>query len=92
MLLDSESVKLDIAAKFSWNGKTKELAVEAYSNFLKMLGMSWRPPNYRPVRKLPFIPTETEINELIAGCNRRTATFLQLLKETGMRCGEAWMI
>jgi integrase len=92
LLLDSESVKAVIAAQATWSGKTKELAVEAYSNFLKMLGMSWRPPNYRPVRKLPFIPTETEINELIAGCNKRTATFLQMLKETGMRCGEAWTL
>jgi len=41
------------------------------------------------IKKLPFIPTETEIDQLIAGCNRRMATFLQLLKETGVRCGEA---
>jgi len=27
--------------------------------------------------------------QLIAGCNKRMATFLQLLKETGIRCGEA---
>jgi integrase len=25
-------------------------------------------------------------------CNKKTATFLQLLKETGMRCGEAFML
>lgn len=31
-----------------------------------------------------------EVNELIAGCNRKTSTFLRLLKETGVRSGEAW--
>jgi integrase len=50
--------------------------------------MRWEPPTYRKIRKIrkiPVIPTETEIDQLIAGCNRRKATFLQLLKETGMR-------
>src|SRR4030067_1760522 len=32
LLLDSESVKAVIAAQVTWNGKTKELAVEAYAN------------------------------------------------------------
>ncbi|HML01891.1 MAG TPA: site-specific integrase [Candidatus Bathyarchaeia archaeon] len=33
--------------------------------------------------------TESEVDQLIGGCNKRMATFLQLLKETGARCGEA---
>jgi integrase len=64
-------------------------AVDAYDSLLKMQGKTWTPPIYRRVRKLPFIPTEAEIDQLIAGCSKRIATFLQLLKETGMRCGEA---
>ena len=47
------------------------------------------PPCYKPVRKYPYIPTEEEINQLIAASGKKLATFLQLLKETGMRCGEA---
>ena len=54
-----------------------------------MQGLSWEPPSYNRVRKLPFIPTENEVDQLIGGCNKRMATFLQLLKETGARCGEA---
>jgi len=46
-------------------------------------------PNFNVTRKLPFIPTEQELDALIARCGKKTATFLQLLKETGMRCGEA---
>jgi integrase len=91
-LLDPESVKDAIARQNGWNVKTKELAVEAYSCFLRMVGGSWNPPVYKPTRKLPFIPTEREIDQLIAGCNRKTAAFLQLLKETGARCGEAWSL
>jgi integrase len=49
----------------------------------------WEPPSYRRIRKLPFIPTENEVDQLIGSCNKRMATFLQLLKETGVRCGEA---
>lgn len=47
---------------------------------------------WRLQEKLPFIPREREIDQLIAGCNSKTSTFLQLLKETGMRCGEAWSL
>jgi integrase len=37
---------------------------------------------------LPFIPLEKEIDDLIAYSRKKTATILQLLKETGMRIGE----
>jgi integrase len=87
-LYDPESVK-EIIAKQEWSVGRKANAVDAYTSFLQMHGMKWEPPIYKKIRKLPFIPTETEIDQLIAGCNRRMATFLQLLKETGMRCGEA---
>ena len=91
-LQDPESVKETLAKQLTWQTKTKEIAVETYTLFLKMQGLTWSPPRYKSVNKLPFIPTEEEINNLIAGCNRKTATFLQLLKETGMRCGEAFML
>ena len=43
--------------------------------------------------RLPkYIPTETEITQLISGCNRKTATMLQLILETGIRSGEAWLL
>jgi integrase len=91
-LFDPESTKTTIAEQQKWSLRTKEVAVETYSCLLKMMKATWEPPHYRPVRKLPFIPTEQEINQLIAGCNKKTSTFLQLLKETGARCGEAWQL
>ena len=90
-LFDPESVKETIA-KQKWSEGRKVNAVDAYTCFIQMLGKSWDPPRYKRVRKLPFIPTESEVDQLIAGCGRKTATLLQLLKETGMRIGEAWKL
>ncbi len=88
-IFDTESVKTVISRQ-KWGQARENVVVNAYTLFLKMLGASWIPPIYRkPSRKLPFIPTETEIDQLIAASGRKTASFLQLLKETAMRSGEA---
>lgn len=87
-IFDAESVK-DLIAKQHWSGARKHVVVAAYTSFLKLLGKTWTKPMYHVTRKLPFIPTEQEIDTLIAGCGKKTATFLQLLKETAMRSGEA---
>ena len=87
-IFNPESRK-EVIGKQEWNPSRKCNAVDAYTTFLRMLNLKWQPPIYFRVRKLPFIPTENEIDQLIGGCNKRMATFLQLLKETGMRCGEA---
>jgi integrase len=89
-LYNPESVK-EAIAKNNCSEARKELMVEAYTSFLIFLGGKWEPPRYRRVEKIPFIPTEREIDDFIAGClnTKRLATYLQLLKETGMRSGEA---
>jgi len=89
-LYDPESVKEVIAKQENWSEGRKELAVEAYSSYLLMVNGKWSPPKYKRVGKLPFIPTEQELDTLINGCGPKTSAFLQLLKETGMRAGEAW--
>ncbi len=40
------------------------------------MGGTWNPPRYRAVEKLPFIPTESEIDYLIAACGLKTGTFV----------------
>jgi len=90
-LFDPETVK-DVIAKQNWSEGRKENAVDTYTLFLKTYGGKWKPPIYRRIRKLPFIPTEQEIDALIASCGSKTATFLQLLKETAARAGEAWSL
>ncbi|MEM2254803.1 MAG: tyrosine-type recombinase/integrase [Candidatus Bathyarchaeia archaeon] len=87
-LYDPESVK-ETLARQKWDENSKNVAVKAYNTFLKMVGGSWTPPKTRPAEKLPFIPTEEELNSLIAASNGKLAAFLMLLKETGMRAGEA---
>jgi len=90
-LYDPETVKT-IIAKQQWSEGRKANAVDAYSTFLRMVGGKWEAPRYKGIAKLPFIPKETEIDQLISGCSKRMATFLQSLKETGMRSGEAWQL
>ena len=87
-LADPETVK-EVIAKQTWSGNRKRNVINAYTQFLRYLGLAWEPPNYTIIRKLPFIPTEQEIDDLIAGSPNPLATLLQLLKETAMRRGEA---
>jgi integrase len=91
-IFNPESVKETIAEQKTWCINRKHLVTNIYTTFLKFLGMNLTPPIYRYVEKLPFIPTEKEINEIIAGSSRKLGTYIQLLKETGMRKGEAWKL
>jgi len=55
----------------------------------KMLKIEWSPPKYVQEENLPFVPEETELDQLVAGCrSRRMAAFLQTLKETFADPGE----
>jgi len=87
-IYDADSVK-DRIARQEWSAATRHVAINAYTAFLRMLGQKWEPPICKVTRKIPFIPTEQEIDALVAGCGKKTAAFLQLLKETAMRAGEA---
>ena len=90
-LYDPETIK-EVIAEQTWSEGRKENAVNAYTTFLKMTDGTWNPPNYSRIRKLPFIPTEQEIDMLIASCTIKAAALLQTLKETGARVGEAWTL
>jgi integrase len=91
-LYDPESVKEVIARQDTWSPARKNNVVKAYNLFLKMVGLSWQPPKFKQPKKLPFIPTEKELNDLIAGCSKKMSAYLQLLKETGVRRGEAYQL
>jgi len=88
-LMDPESVKEALAREQKWSPNRRRNVITAYTLFLKFNGMTWEPPRCNVTRKIPFIPTEQEIDELIAGMPPKVATFIQLLKETAMRSGEA---
>lgn len=76
----------------NWSDGHKSVVVTAYSCFCEMQGMTWDAPEYEPVETLPFVPLESEIDCLISASGKKMATCLQLLKETGMRIGEAWRL
>jgi len=88
-LTDPESVKEVLAKNKVWSENRKRNLINAYTLFLKIQGSQWEKPKCKTVRPFPFIPKETEIDALIAGCGKKLSAFLQLLKETAMRCGEA---
>jgi integrase len=90
-LLDPERVKRYLSTAQVTEAR-KETLVERLCGFYKYQHITWVPPRYKRVRKLPFIPTEQELSTLISGYRRKSSTFLQLLKETGMRPGEAWAL
>ena len=88
-LEDTEAVKTYLST-LDWSLGTKEIASNVLDNFYKLQSIPFSKPRYRRVDKLPFLPNEGEIDLLIDGCSKRVASFLQFLKETGARAGEAW--
>jgi len=91
-LLDPESVKAVIAEMKDWCDGRKANAVNAYNCFLKMHGGKWDRPRYKEEEKLPWIPLENEVNDLIAGCSLSVSCFLRVLTEGALRPGEAWRL
>jgi len=88
-IFNAESVKEVLAKEKAWSQNRRRNVINAYTKFLEFSGLQWKKPKCKVDRKIPFIPTEQEIDALIAGCGKKLAAFLQLLKETAMRSGEA---
>lgn len=89
-LSEPESIKAVLASS-SWANSTKSVAA-AYQKYAVLNNIKWLPPKYAQTRKLPFIPLEKEIDELITCVGRKMSVLLQCLKETGARIGEALRI
>lgn len=71
---------------------SKKVYCERYNTFLKFLGGTWEKPKYEVTKKIPFIPLESEIDQLIAGLSPMVATFCQIAKETGASKSEiVWL-
>ena len=87
-ILDPESVK-DIIAKLHWENSTKREAVRDFCSLYYYLNIQWERPIYKAVDRIPFIPTEEELDMLISASSRLHAPLLQFLKESGARIGEA---
>jgi len=88
-LLDSESVKEHLALAQLSEGR-KQILAQYLERFYRFKGIAFEKTRYRRVERLPFVPTEVEIDQLISAVGRKMSAFLLLLKETGTRAGEAW--
>jgi integrase len=87
-LTDPNSVETILATE-TWKTPLKRELVQSYLAFCKFLKIPWEKLKVRYEPKQVYIPTEEEIDALISGSGNRLATFLQVLKDTGARKGEA---
>jgi len=87
-LMSPDSVETVLATE-KWTQANKRFFVMAYLSFTRAFNIAWKPikTHYEP--RQVFIPLEKEIDALISGCGKTTSTFLQTLKDTGARAGEA---
>jgi integrase len=87
-LEDPEAIALFIHEHWTENS-SRSVAVSAYDAFLKSMGKTWNRPKYKQESKIPFIPTEEELQQAILTGKKPSITFAQLLYETGARTNEA---
>lgn len=88
-LLNPESVKAHLASANVSEARKAKLA-EDIARFYQYKHIPFEKPNYRRIERLPYVPLESEIDQLISGVGKKKAMFLRLLKETGTRPGEGW--
>jgi len=67
----------------------KDKLADDLARFYRYKHIPFDKARHRRMEQLPFIPQESEIDQLISSMGKKMATFLQLLKETGIRAGEA---
>ena len=91
-LWDMDAVKRFIAGS-NWANNYKTILEFAYSDFCRFNGCNYEPTRYPKEIKIPYVPLEKDIDELIAGFkNSKYMPLLQLLKESGFRPEEAFRL
>jgi len=88
---DPKSVK-ECVAKSPVSQNRKLVLIDTITRYYNFKQTPFRKPIYRKILHVPFIPLEKEIDDLISGTSKKVSVFLLLLKETGLRCGEAWSL
>jgi hypothetical protein len=57
----------------------------AYNNYVKINGLRWSLPHFRVEDKLPKIPTDENINQIIVRVLDKYVLVFSILRDTGMR-------
>jgi integrase len=83
-LNNPDTVKAFIANKKASNNY-KRLLVESYDYYCKHYKIEWTRPTYEREEKMPKLPTEEQLNKLIAAAKGTLSLKLWISKETGMR-------
>jgi len=80
---DPEAVKTHIAGMKVASSYKRNL-VTAYSYYAKVNTIQWIKPHYNPERRVPKVPTEEAIEQIIARATPKYATIFSILRDTGM--------
>ena len=76
-LLNPEAVKTHLASRKVSLGRKVKIC-EDLARFYKFKQIPFQMPRYRRIDTIPFVPQEKEVDQLISGCGKKTAAFLQL--------------
>jgi len=77
-LLNPEDVKRYLA-RTKCSESLKEKLTWDLARFYNYKHILFEKPHYRRLERLPFVPLEREVDQLISGVGGKTAVFLQLL-------------
>jgi len=84
---DPDSVETVLATE-DWTPSNKWQYVQTYAAYTKTMGIPWTKIKVQYEPKQQYTPTRSEVETLVSGLGRRTATFVQALADTGARSGE----
>lgn len=85
-----ESVRAYISTK---NGESyKKKLVDIYSLYAEEKNIHFDKPRYNRIHRLPYIPTNSDIDALIGGLTPKFATFSKVIMDTGARPIETWAL
>ena len=82
---DPEAVKGFIADRSGWSNAYRQGVAYAYNSYVKANGLQWSLPHFRIEDKLPRIPTEERINQVIVRARGKYVLVFSILRDTGMR-------
>jgi len=82
---DPETVKGFIANQAGWSNAYRQGVAYAYNSYVLANGLSWELPHFRIEDRLPRIPTEEKINQVIVRARGKYVLVFSILRDTGMR-------
>jgi integrase len=90
-LWDTKEVEKYLIHSEMTNGHKNSIGF-AYQDWCMWNGFEYTPLRFKRNDKLPYVPSESDIDQLIAGNGRKIGCFLQFLKESACRPIEAWRV